>query len=159
SAFHGSPVAFVSSREPRHLAVSDVPDIPVPKSLQIPRGFDCSFDIVEVERVAMILVPAANDVIAHYHKRDAAVIQQVQKVLRVLTREDCRSHRSGPLEDRRQMQVLPGHIASISNGEEKQPTITAGTVRFGTHHDCRMKWIEDISVCKNESDDLRLPFS
>src|SRR5215475_5206968 len=57
------------------------------------------------------------------------------------------------------MQVLPRRIASITNGKEKQPTIMAGTVRFGPDHDCRMKRIEDVSVRQNESDDLRFSFS
>src|SRR5215468_9822889 len=57
------------------------------------------------------------------------------------------------------MQVRPWHIASITNGKEKQPGIMAGTVRFGPDHDCRVKGIEDISVSQNESDDLRFSFS
>src|SRR5262249_22933900 len=95
--FHCAPVAFVSSREPRPLTISDQPSIPVSESLQIPRGFDRSFNVVEVERVAMILVPGSNNVIAHYNERDAAVIKQIQEILGVLTREDCGTDWAGTL--------------------------------------------------------------
>src|SRR5262249_15811226 len=57
------------------------------------------------------------------------------------------------------MKILPRHIASITNWKEKQPTIMAGTIRFGSDHDCPVKRIKDISISQNEGDDLRFSFS
>ena len=57
------------------------------------------------------------------------------------------------------MKILPGNVTSVVDGEKQQPAITTGAVGLRANHYCGMKGIENVSIGKDEGNNLCLAFS
>src|SRR5437879_13232827 len=57
------------------------------------------------------------------------------------------------------MKILPGNVTSVVDGKKQQTAITTGAVGLRADHYCGMKGIENVSIGKDEGNNLCLAFS